>query len=220
MAQDIVEFHTGQFSSVFITLNSTSLTVIKRNLNRKIQNSPSFFDNIAVILKFTPSLEKIDLIALKTLFAEYRIQIIGVSDWQHDLQKELILTANLPLLGKSGEVLDILPQPRHLPAKIIEQSVSAGQVIYAKNSDLIIHGNVEEGAEVAADGNIHIYGKLLGRAMAGVNSSSGSIYTQYLDAEFISVNSRFIYKEKIPTEYRQSAVRIFAEKEKLAFSKF
>lgn len=220
MAQDIVEFHTGQFSSVFITLNSTNLTVIKRNLNRKIQNSPSFFDNIAVILKFTPSLEKIDLIALKALFAEYRIQIIGVSDWQHDLQKEIILTANLPLLGKSGEILDILPQPRYLPTKVIEQSVSANQVIYAKNSDLIIHGNVEEGAEVAADGNIHIYGKLLGRAMAGVNSSSGAIYTQYLDAEFIAVNSRFIYKEKLPSEYRQSAVRIFAEKEKLAFSTF
>lgn len=47
---------------------------------------------------------------------------------------------------------------------MIEQNVDANQVIYAKNSDLIIHGNVEKGAEVA-DGNVHIYGKLRGRAI-------------------------------------------------------
>ncbi|EJS89796.1 septum site-determining protein MinC [Pasteurella multocida subsp. multocida str. Anand1_buffalo] len=86
-----------------------------------------------------------------------------------------------------------------------------------KNSDLIIHGNVEPGAEVAADGNVHIYGKLLGRAMAGVNNNVGSIYTQYLDAEFIAVSSRFLYKDNLPHEYQHEAVRIFADKDKLRF---
>ncbi|AKD39232.1 septum site-determining protein MinC [Pasteurella multocida subsp. multocida OH4807] len=217
MAQDIVEFRTGQFSSIFITLNSASLTTIKRSLAKKIKSSPSIFQNIAVIIQFTPTLEKMDLTALKALFAEFNIQIIGVSDWQNHLQKELILTANLPLLGKSGELSDILPEPRYLPVKIIHQDVQAKQVIYAKNSDLIIHGNVEAGAEVAADGNVHIYGKLLGRAMAGVNTNTGSVYTQYLDAEFVAVSSRFLYQEKIPSEYRHQAVRIFAEKDKLNF---
>ena len=102
-----------------------------------------------------------------------------------------------------------------MPYNVIDK-----QVIYAKNSDLIIHGDVEQGAEVAADGNIHIYGELLGRAMAGVNSSSGAIYTQYLDAEFIAVNSRFLYKEKIPTEFLYRSVRIFAEKDQLIFHPF
>ena len=115
---------------------------------------------------------------------------------------------------------EILPEPRDLPTKIVPHNVIDKQVIYAKNSDLIIHGDVEQGAEVAADGNIHIYGELLGRAMAGVNSHSGSIYTQYLDAEFIAVNSRFLYKEKIPTEFLYRSVRIFSEKDQLSFHPF
>ncbi|MDY4281505.1 MAG: septum site-determining protein MinC [[Pasteurella] mairii] len=217
MAQDIVELRTGQFSSVFLMLNSSSLTVIKRALAKKVKKSPSFFQNIAVILQFNPMLEKINLSELNALLAQFNIHVIGVTDWQNALQKELILTAGFTLLGKSDEISDILPEPRYLPTKVIEQNVEANQVIYAKNSDLIIHGNVEKGAEVAADGNVHIYGKLRGRVMAGVNTNTGSIYAQHLDAEFVAVNSRFLNRDKIPLEFMQRAVRIFAEKEKLAF---
>lgn len=217
MAQDIVELRTGQFSSVFLMLNSSSLTVIKRALVKKVKKSPSFFQNIAVILQFNPMLEKINLSELNSLLAEFNIHVIGVTDWQNALQKELILTAGLALLGKCDEISDILPEPRYLPTKVIEQNVEPNQVIYAKNSDLIIHGNVEKGAEVAADGNVHIYGKLRGRAMAGVNTNTGSIYAQHLDAEFVAVNSRFLNRDKIPLEFMQRAVRIFAEKEKLTF---
>lgn len=217
MAQDIVELRTGQFSSIFLTLNSASLSVIKRALVKKSKKSPSFFQHIDVILQFNAMLEKVELSALKSLLAEFNIQVIGVADWQNSLQKELILTAGFALLGKSDDVSGILPEPRYLPTKVIEQDVSAQQVIYAKNSDLIIHGNVDAGAEVAADGNIHIYGKLRGRAMAGINASGGSIYVQHLDAEFVAVNSRFLYKDNIAPEFMQRAVRIFAEKDKLAF---
>ncbi|WP_040977501.1 septum site-determining protein MinC [Necropsobacter massiliensis] len=217
MAQDIVELRTGQFSSVFLTLNSASLNVIKRALMKKIKKSPSFFQHIAVILQFNAMLEKVNLSALKNLLAEFNIQVIGVADWQNNLQKELIVAAGFAVLGKSDDVSAVLPEPRYLPTKVIEQDVKATQVVYAKNSDLIIHGNVEAGAEVAADGNIHIYGKLRGRAMAGVNANAGSIYVQHLDAEFVAVNSRFLYKEKIAPEFMQRAVRIFAEKDKLAF---
>ena len=198
MAQDIIELRTGQFSAVFISINSSSLTAIKRALAKKNKTSPSLFKNIEVILQFNPMLEKVNLIALK----------------------ELILAANLSILGNINNLSEILPEPRDLPTKIVPHNVIDKQVIYAKNSDLIIHGDVEQGAEVAADGNIHIYGELLGRAMAGVNSSSGAIYTQYLDAEFIAVNSRFLYKEKIPTEFLYRSVRIFAEKDQLIFHPF
>ncbi|WP_044470979.1 septum site-determining protein MinC [Mannheimia massilioguelmaensis] len=220
MANDIVELRTGQFSAVFLTINSSSLSVIKRALNKKSKNSPSFFKNIAVVLQFTPQLEKLNLHTLKELLKEFNIQVIGVADWQNTLQKEVILTANLPILGKTSQLDEILPEPRIQPTKIIDGDVHTQQVIYAKNSDLIIHGDVEEGAEVAADGNIHIYGKLFGRAMAGVNSGSGAIYVQHLSAEFIAVNHRFLYKEKIPTEFINKSVRIFAEKDKLIFKPF
>lgn len=217
MAQDVVELRTGQFYSAVLTLNSANLTVIKRALMKKKKNSPTFFQHLSVILQFNPLLEKLDLSALKALLTEFNIHVIGVSDWQNNLQKELILTANLAVLGKSSDMSDILPEPRYLPTKVIEQSVTANQVIYAKNSDLIIHGNVDKGAEVAADGNIHIYGKLKGRAMAGVNNTTGSIYAQCFHAEFVSVCNRFLHQDQMPQEFLQRAVRIFPEKEKLVF---
>lgn len=217
MAQDVVELRVGQFSAVFLTLHSHSLPKIKQALVAKVKNSPSFFQNVFVVLQFTPLLAKIDLVKLKELLAKFQIQIVGVSDWQDNLQKELIIAAGFVPIGRSSQISDILPESRHLPTKVIEQSVEANQVIYAKNSDLIIQGNVEESGEVAADGNIHIYGKLKGRAVAGVNNSTGSIYVQCLEAEFIAVNNRFIYKEQIPPEFWQRAVRISAEKDKLTF---
>ncbi|QLB13126.1 septum site-determining protein MinC [Bisgaardia hudsonensis] len=215
MSQDIIELRTGQFSSIFLVFKSANLTIIKRALARKVKKSPTFFHNISVILKFDDILQKIDLVALKKLLAEFNIQVVGISDWQNSLQKELILSSGFLLLGKSEELGEVIPEPNYLPTKVIEGNVVKGQVIFAKNSDLIIHGNVESGAEVAATGNIHIYGKLKGRAMSGVNTNIGCLYVQHLDAEFISVNSRCLYKDNIPTEFLKRAVRIFAEKNQL-----
>ncbi|TCK01660.1 septum site-determining protein MinC [Volucribacter psittacicida] len=220
MAKDVIELKTGHFSSIFITLNSNNLTVIKRALTKKVKKSPHFFQNVPVILKFTPSLHKVDLNALKTLLQQFNIHLIGVSDWQNSLEKELILTANLPTLGKSQQFDDILPEYGYLPPKIIYGNLQAGEVVYAKNSDLIINGDVSQGAEVAAEGNIHIYGKLQGRAMAGVNHHQGLLYVQSLEAEFISVCQRSLYQQHIPLEYWQKAVMIAPDKEKLVLKTF
>ncbi|MGV6989256.1 septum site-determining protein MinC [Testudinibacter sp. P80/BLE/0925] len=219
MAKDIIELHTGQFSSILITINSSSLVAIKKALTNKVKKSPLFFQNVPVILQFNEFLSKIDLLKLQQLLTEAGINLIGVSNWQNNLEKELVLSYNLPALGKSTSLDDIMPQFRYVKPKIIAHSVASGQTIYAKNSDLIIHGDVAQGAEIAADGNIHIYGKLLGRAMAGVNAKGTdfAIYTQHLEAEFISVCQRFVYKEQIPIDYLLQAARIEVKANALAY---
>ena len=110
MAQDIIELRTGQFSALFISINSSSLTAIKRALAKKSKTSPSLFKNIEVILQFNPMLEKVNLIALRDLLAEYQIRLIGVADWQNHLQRELILAANLSILGNVNNLSEILPR--------------------------------------------------------------------------------------------------------------
>lgn len=97
MAQDIVAFRTGQFSSIFLTLHSSSLSVIKRALSKKNQILPSIFQHIAVILQFTPELEKVNLQALKSLCEEFNIHIIGFQIGQiickrinHDIRLSLV----------------------------------------------------------------------------------------------------------------------------------
>lgn len=87
------------------------------------------------------------------------------------------------------------------PTKVIMQPVRSGQQIYAKNADLIIMASVSPGAEVLADGHIHIYGTLRGRALAGINGNTQArIFCKELDAELISIAGRYLVNESAANE--------------------
>lgn len=221
MARNIIELYLGQFSTVTLSLNSSSLIVIRRALANKIKQSALFLQNEAIVLAFTPQLEKIDLIALTKLLNQYHIYPLGVCGWQNSLQKELIISAGLTPLDQSKQTSCPLPDYRYIPPMIIRENITSKRRIYAKNQDLIILGNVEKGSEIAADGNIHIYGKLQGRVVAGINNSNNvMIFTQYLDAEFISINHHFLYQKQIPTKYITHPCKIEANKSGLLFFPF
>src|SRR3546814_20302353 len=71
---------------------------------------------------------------------------------------------------------------------VINRPLRSGQRIYARNTDLIIIGVVSQGAEVIADGNIHVYGPLRGKAMAGARGdTSARIFTTQLDPELLAI---------------------------------
>ncbi len=71
---------------------------------------------------------------------------------------------------------------------LIEKPLRSGQKVYARNSDLIVMGVVSHGAEVIADGNIHVYGPLRGKAMAGARGDTAArIYTTQFQAELVAV---------------------------------
>ncbi len=74
------------------------------------------------------------------------------------------------------------------PPMIIDRPLRSGQRIYARNADLIVVGMVSQGAEVIADGNIHVYGPLRGKAMAGAKGdTSARIFTTQLDPELLAI---------------------------------
>jgi septum site-determining protein MinC len=76
--------------------------------------------------------------------------------------------------------------------KILTTPVRSGQQVYVPGGDLIVLSSVSAGAEVMADGNIHVYGPLRGRAMAGVNGNTDArIFCQSLEAELISIAGYF-----------------------------
>lgn len=73
-------------------------------------------------------------------------------------------------------------------AMVINRPLRSGQRIYARNTDLIVIGVVSQGAEVIADGNIHVYGPLRGKAMAGARGdASARIFTTQLDPELLAI---------------------------------
>ena len=71
---------------------------------------------------------------------------------------------------------------------VVNRSLRSGQRVYARHTDLIIIGAVNQGAEVIADGNIHVYGPLRGKAMAGARGdTSARIFTTQLDPELLAI---------------------------------
>lgn len=80
----------------------------------------------------------------------------------------------------------------------MKQNIRSGQQVYAKNGDLIIFGAVGNGAEVIADGSIHIYGALRGKAMAGAaGDSSAVIIAHSLEAELVSIAGQYWLAENL-----------------------
>jgi len=85
--------------------------------------------------------------------------------------------------------------------KIVNGQVRSGQQIYARGCDLIVLGNVNNGSEVLADGNIHIYGALKGRAMAGLRGDDDAvIFANNFDPEMVVINGDYKVKETISSE--------------------
>jgi septum site-determining protein MinC len=83
--------------------------------------------------------------------------------------------------------------------KIITTPIRSGQQIYAKDANLVVMTQVSAGAEIAADGNIHIFGALRGRAIAGaVGNTDAEIICQDMKAELISIAGTYLVQEDFP----------------------
>lgn len=92
------------------------------------------------------------------------------------------------------------PAPRR--TMLIDQSVRSGQRIYAQGADLIVTGQVSAGAEVIADGNVHVYGALRGRALAGAaGDTQARIYSTSFEPELVAVAGYYLtFDGGIPEE--------------------
>jgi septum site-determining protein MinC len=102
------------------------------------------------------------------------------------------------------------------PSRVVTQPVRSGQQIYARDCDLIVLSQVSEGAEVLADGNIHIYGGLRGRALAGVAGDvSARIFCHSLEAELLSVAGNFLLSEDFREQLWKKPVQVSLNEESL-----
>ena len=83
-------------------------------------------------------------------------------------------------------------EPEVRPTRIITSPVRGGQQIYAQGGDLVVTGSVSPGAELLADGNIHVYGAMRGRALAGIKGNTKArIFCQQMTAEMVSIAGQY-----------------------------
>jgi len=103
--------------------------------------------------------------------------------------------------------------PTFRPTMIISKPVRTGQRIYAEGANLVVLGVVNAGAELIADGDIHIYAPLRGRAIAGAQGNeSARIFILNLEAELISIAGCFkVFENGIPKELRGKHVQVYLD---------
>ncbi|MDP4548403.1 MAG: septum site-determining protein MinC [Marinobacter sp.] len=200
------------------------------NLRDKISQAPGFFKDIPLVIsldKYEGLDGEIDFFKIIGTCRRHNIQVIGVRA-ANENQRRLAKGASLAVMP-GGSVREKAAAPEPVPAaaepvaeapaatlapepaptKIVTQTVRSGQQIHAPEGDLIILAPVQAGAEVLAAGNIHVYGALRGRALAGIHGAeSARIFCQSLEAELVSVAGHYKIPEDLQNNGWKSAVQI------------
>ncbi|WII93365.1 septum site-determining protein MinC [Kingella negevensis] len=117
---------------------------------------------------------------------------------------------------KAAPVLELTARP----TLVITHPIRTGQQIYAEKADLIVLGMVSEGAEVIADGNIHIYAPMRGRALAGESGDQNArIFMQSMQAELVSIAGIYrVFEQDLPPHLHKQAVQISLDNERLVIA--
>lgn len=118
--------------------------------------------------------------------------------------------------GASGKTAEPAIARNPEPGLLHVAPVRSGQQVYAQNRDLTVCATVGAGAEVIADGSIHIYGALRGRALAGAGGlASARIFCRDFNAELVAIAGTYKVLEEIPRQLIGKAVQIWLENDSL-----
>lgn len=213
-------------SIIVLELYRVDIEAFTEQLQQKVAQAPQFFQNSPVVIHLEKLEEDHipDFTQLLEICRQFEMQPMAfraVPDHLLSLIKETGLPI-LPVTNRSDNELKSqqpAPEPKaqepevvvktvvetvveekviRRPSKVITRPVRSGQQVYAENSDLIIMAQVSEGAEVIADGDIHIYGTLRGRALAGVKGNTEArIFCQNLSAELVAIAGNFILSDSL-----------------------
>ena len=201
-----------------LELTHNDLERLDRQLTDKVAQAPNFFSNTPLVLaldKLPEGEPSIDLGTLMTVCRQHGLRTLAVRASREE-HINAAMALDLPVLPPSGarerlieqdtakpEVKEpqIPAEPVARPSKIVTTPVRGGQQVYAQGGDLIVLAPVSAGAELLADGNIHVYGPMRGRALAGIKGDrSARIFCQQLGAELLSIAGQYKVAEDLRRE--------------------
>ena len=237
MADASIEFKGSSFTLSVIHLKTSALVDIRADLTNKVAQAPDFFYLVPVVVSIDKVVGSVDYQAVKVLIEEFNFIFVGftgtVDKEQRQLIRELgfsfVNTAKANPVDKtvaskqsaavSTESPVAIANTHLYTDKVHRGQIRSGQQLYAKEQNRVIIGSVSAGAEVIADGNIHIYGALRGRAIAGAKGHhKAQIYCQTLEAELVSINGNYWLSESME-EHWGSPVYIHLTDSELTSSK-
>jgi septum site-determining protein MinC len=206
------DIKSADLSLVALLLKTTDIQAVSLALEQQLRETPGFFDQDPVVVDVSAlGLAPDDTLNLEALIAVLRkhqlvpLAIKGAQDALLSQAKGLGLVdasdarirrsvpveePSMPPAPSSSTVSPGLTPPSlaSTGAMVIDKPLRSGQQVYAKGRDLIVLAMVNAGAEVIADGHIHVYGALRGKAIAGARGNTqAQIFAQVMEPELISI---------------------------------
>ena len=209
----------GSFPSMILRVRDPADASFVSLLRNKLAQAPNFFQNAPLVLDFDeladPAAFALDPL-LETL-REHRLSPVAVQGGDESIHRSAS-AANLAIMpSKAIERSPASAQQKSATTtKMIREPVRSGQRIYVPQGDLVVLAPVSPGAELLADGNIHVYSALRGRALAGLSGdTSAHIFCQSLQAELVSIAGLYKVNEAFDVSLHKKNVHIYLEGDSL-----
>ena len=219
------------FPMTVVKLTEPELAVICEELVSTISKAPKYLYNAPIVIDVRDMPKaahaSLDLVALCRLFREKEVVPVGIRGLEAAYRPAAI-KAGLAVM-KSRDISlaeghntspvsknDAKPKPAP-GAKLVTRPIRSGTQVYAKENDLVVLAAINAGAECLADGNIHVYGPLRGRALAGASGNKNAhIFCESLEAEMIAIAGHYMTKDqiKVPT-IKAPLIHIYLKDDKL-----
>jgi len=231
------EVKFGQVGIANLRIQTLDIGKLAEEMRERVERAPKLFQNAAVILDFSflsacPSVETVD--ALIDALRITGIHPVAIAYGTPAIEK-LAESVGLPLLAKfrASFERDTPPEPEvaraadPAPAPVEIRTVAdigmlqtqplrSGQQVYAAGRDLTVCATVGAGAEAIADGSIHIYGALRGRALAGASGNTKArIFCREFNAELVAIAGTYKVLDEIPKQLLGKAVQIWLDNDQL-----
>jgi septum site-determining protein MinC len=233
-----IEFRNTTLGATIAVLQAVEPPTLADALHKMLGGMPDFFNGEAVILDFSGVRQwsdRIDWPGLNSLLRRYRLQPIGFCNLPEEqaagaksagmAQLDAAITRDRPAEPISTPVVappppaaEAAPAPVPTPAPaqsavatmFVDRPLRSGQQVYARGADLVVLGGVSPGAEVIADGSIHCYGPLRGRAIAGAQGDHGArIIASNFGPELVSIAGVYrTFERGIPDSVAGKAAQV------------
>lgn len=220
----MVEVTSDTLTLPLLRLLGTDMNAVASELPAKVDQAPQLFCNKPVIIDLG-ALQKADdvSVGLPLLVGLLRgcdmvpVGVRGGTEAQNEVARAMDLAILSAGSAKEWPTEQSIPKGSHQPVKAaatktITAPVRSGQRVYARGGALVVLSHVSSGAEVMADGDIHIYGALRGRAFAGVKGNrSARIFCQALHAELIAISGRCRLNENLNADLQGKPAHIYLQ---------
>ncbi|MBC2730495.1 septum site-determining protein MinC [Thiobacillus sp.] len=203
-----LELKTTRLAGIQVILNSAEHAALDTHLSTLFAATPDFFGGEAAVFecgRLPADAPSPDWAWLARELKSRGLNPFAVQNASAELAAAaqqaglLVLNDVAPAPAAVAAEPEPLPEPEAVPApepapsaaaptRIIDKPLRSGQRVYAAGGDIVVLAAVNPGAEVIADGSIHVYAPLKGRALAGARGdTSARIFTTHLEAELVSI---------------------------------